>query len=1045
MIKIFHLKSLIPLMILIGAALISCLITISALAQEPTPGTKPLHYKSAQGLMPPAYVLDPNAPAAPHLSAAAISFLTPYTVRTVGSWPQVLAAADLTGDTLTDLAVASDVYFDPANDKSLHLLAQTGGNLSRTQILPAGKSPSAIVAADLTLDNRAEVVVALAGDNTLAVYSPTITSTPPLAGPKLLPLAGAPDALAVGDFSGDLRNDLAAIAPQTGKIHLWRGSSGGLVPLGSALPYPTGGFDALAVGDLDNDGDDDLAALRGSGYLSNSLVIYLQNSGTFPISHTLTPQTGGYLPHSVAVGDVNNDGLDDVVVTAGGNTPNAFVNVFPQISGTLTITPTVYNAYHLPSAVAVSDLNHDGREDVVALNDGWRSLSFYEQTGSGSLSPYLTTDLPYVSYHRPDALALADLNGDGGLDVGLVGYYHDLTLLFNAQPAPTTVISSPLEAAILPPGLTPVTGWASATTVAVEVRLKGFSNWQPATLTGQSWQATLTLPAEDRAFWLEARARDAAGRYQAPVSRRRIKVVAACYTVADNDGRPGSPDRLMLLDKTTAEVTLIGDTGTNNIEAIAFKPGSDVLYASNGGQLGRLNLTTGLFSRTSQPFGEGRGEVGLIKFSDVDGLSFDPASGIFYGTHRRTREGKKDVLFQIDPATGKRVPNAFGPGIDYRVISGTGLLDDIDDITIQPGAGQMYAASTENRGNSVLATLDKSSGVGSVLGSFGVKNVEGLAFLNDGLLYASTGILSPAATWNRLYTVNPATGAVTEIGPFSRQRDYEGLACPASPISPGPIQATPHVDDFAINEGLVSSAEAGVWLTISASTLPAQPDIRHILVREYEYYPETGQWTLAVQSDWLEYTATPSDYSWQVQPTAGVKYLQVWAADSAGEVSRVPYQAPLNFVPSSGELAQNEVHFYRYPLNPGDQLTARLEASSGDPDLAIWPVDYLNGWPAWVSNQTGGVDEISFVAPEEGLYQIEVHGYTAASYQLVVELTPADEVQISQEVQSLNSSKPQLGQPFVALDDEPTPQDSPPAPPSASAVEHYYLPVILRQ
>lgn len=123
------------------------------------------------------------------------------------------------------------------------------------------------------------------------------------------------------------------------------------------------------------------------------------------------------------------------------------------------------------------------------------------------------------------------MNGDGGLDVGLVGYYHDLTLLFNTQPAPTTVISTPLEAAILPSSQMLVTGWASANAVAVEVRLKGGIDWQPATLVNQSWQANLILPSQDRAWWVKARAKDAAGRYQAPVSRRRIKVIAACYTV----------------------------------------------------------------------------------------------------------------------------------------------------------------------------------------------------------------------------------------------------------------------------------------------------------------------------------------------------------------------------------------------------------------------------------------------------------------------------------------------------------------------------------
>ncbi|MCB9076645.1 MAG: hypothetical protein H6631_03585 [Anaerolineaceae bacterium] len=61
------------------------------------PLTSTLYYKSAQGLMPPAYVLDPDAPAELSISALSIPFLNPYTTQPVGSWPQVIAAADLTG------------------------------------------------------------------------------------------------------------------------------------------------------------------------------------------------------------------------------------------------------------------------------------------------------------------------------------------------------------------------------------------------------------------------------------------------------------------------------------------------------------------------------------------------------------------------------------------------------------------------------------------------------------------------------------------------------------------------------------------------------------------------------------------------------------------------------------------------------------------------------------------------------------------------------------------------------------------------------------
>ncbi|MCB9076642.1 MAG: hypothetical protein H6631_03570, partial [Anaerolineaceae bacterium] len=102
----------------------------AALQSGPPAVTSTLYYKSAQGLMPPAYVLDPDAPAELSISALSIPFLNPYTTQTVGSWPQVIAAADLTGDALNDLAIPTGFYFDPAHDEQLHILAQSGGALT---------------------------------------------------------------------------------------------------------------------------------------------------------------------------------------------------------------------------------------------------------------------------------------------------------------------------------------------------------------------------------------------------------------------------------------------------------------------------------------------------------------------------------------------------------------------------------------------------------------------------------------------------------------------------------------------------------------------------------------------------------------------------------------------------------------------------------------------------------------------------------------------------------------------------------------------------
>lgn len=50
-----------------------------------------------------------------------------------------------------------------------------------------------------------------------------------------------------------------------------------------------------------------------------------------------------------------------------------------------------------------------------------------------------------------------------------------------------------------------------------------------------------------------------------------------------------------------------------------------------------------------------------------------------------------------------------------------------------------------------------------------------------------------------------------------------------------------------------------------------------------------------------------------------------------------------------------------------------------------WPPDFPTR-PPWVSNLSNGAEEITFNAPIDGIYQVEVFGYSAAAYKLLVEL-----------------------------------------------------------
>jgi hypothetical protein len=272
-----------------------------------------------------------------------------------------------------------------------------------------------------------------------------------------------------------------------------------------------------------------------------------------------------------------------------------------------------------------------------------------------------------------------------------------------------------------------------------------------------------------------------------------------CYAVADGDDEL-DVDTLVRVDFEAASFTVIGTTGTFNVEAMTFSLNTQTLYGSNADQLGVLDPTTAAFTPLAQPFGSGTGTLGSQTFNDVDGLTFDPTTGIMYGTDRN-RADIEDTLFQIDPTTGAHVPGAFG-GADYVVTtSGSVNLFDIDDITIDPTDGQMYAIANNRGSNDHLVKIDKATGQQTVVGPTNVDDMEGLSFDTTGQLLGVTG-KSSAANSNKLWRIDKTTGVATggvslvqttnPLYPF----DYEAVDCLSSPtgITPTPTDtptATP--------------------------------------------------------------------------------------------------------------------------------------------------------------------------------------------------------------------------------------------------------------
>src|SRR5206468_3961229 len=66
-----------------------------------------------------------------------------------------------------------------------------------------------------------------------------------------------------------------------------------------------------------------------------------------------------------------------------------------------------------PTAVALADLNGDGKPDIIVANDYGNYASVLLGNGNGSFQAQQT----FAAGSAPDAVALADFNGDGRPDV----------------------------------------------------------------------------------------------------------------------------------------------------------------------------------------------------------------------------------------------------------------------------------------------------------------------------------------------------------------------------------------------------------------------------------------------------------------------------------------------------------------------------------------------------------------------------------------------------------------------------------------------------
>lgn len=407
----------------------------SAAAQTGKPDDRPLHPLSQKGLIPPVYLLRPDEVAEVVRTLNTNSGLwNAYQVTPSGSSSEVLAVADFTGDAKADVALATDPGVNPQDDEKVHWFQwRSTAELVRFAQQSAAQFPRGMAAGDLDGDKTADIVVADNNHSRIGIFYQTAPGQ--FSAMQTVATGSDPNSVAIGDFNDDGRPDVAVAHGSAFFISVFLQQADGTLSSATTIAVGGGATNDLAAGDLDNDGDDDLALIRGSGFLNAEIALFYQATGALQPPVYRNAQDYGYSAHAAAIGDVTGDGRADLVVGVGGNVPLSKLNLFVQQGdGTLPATPQIIDAYHMPSAIEIADVNQDGRSDVAALHDGFPAITLYLQQANGALAPYEAYPLPAIPFYHPQALALADVTGDGGVDAIIADNTTGLLLLTNRRP-----------------------------------------------------------------------------------------------------------------------------------------------------------------------------------------------------------------------------------------------------------------------------------------------------------------------------------------------------------------------------------------------------------------------------------------------------------------------------------------------------------------------------------------------------------------------------------------------------------------------------------
>jgi hypothetical protein len=327
------------------------------------------------------------------------TFGSPITIPVFGS----IAIGDLNGDGKLDVAATQGTYvnvFYGSGDGTF----QTG-----PAYYGGGSDSTSSAIADFNGDHHLDLAVTNKVDANVAILLAKSQSVGQFRSPSIYLNTGV---LAFADFNGDHLPDMASVSYVTyevNQLQIFLGNGDGTFQTPTNYS-PAQNPNWVVTGDFNHDGKVDVAlGVSDLNCANPAIIVMLGNgNGTFgnPVSYS-----AGACTNFIGTADINHDGKLDLIALGSVLLGNG--------DGTFQSPITFSAGSQPPTSFVVGDFNNDGKQDLFVEFYSSYSVALLLGNGDGTFQSPLVAALGGSVY----AIAAADLNADGNLDVILTTQY----------------------------------------------------------------------------------------------------------------------------------------------------------------------------------------------------------------------------------------------------------------------------------------------------------------------------------------------------------------------------------------------------------------------------------------------------------------------------------------------------------------------------------------------------------------------------------------------------------------------------------------------